>query len=191
MSVNRDQFVKHEPWTSNCLAAMGWKNGVKQGGIINPAVVDIPAGARLIRFQAREELGSWWFTAHELQVLFSHLGHTDIVTGRASGTGALHKAGAVMLGWNAMSHVVDFYSLAALSAFHGPGDGYVTEDGRFVRGLRMLDDHGQFRPVRQLFLPHFADYASRCAGAPSLNPLNPSWVKRLLASDARRLPFES
>lgn len=168
MAVN-DKFFQPPLWTDTRLAAGGFSaNGAKTGGIINPTVVELPAGCSLFRFyhDPKKDIGDWWVTPYELSVIVAYFGRSDLGAGRSGGKGMFHATLAVRHDWakNSPLHLGRFVvaQLAgSLKACHGEGDHAPDASYSTVQKAAYVIDHtGRQRKVRQIFLPNAKDYAT-------------------------------
>ncbi len=141
--------------------------GHRSGGIVDPQIVEIPAGTVLFRLyhDSRRRFGAWWFTPYEMKQVIDNFGMGGaITTGRAQGKSALHATLAVRHDWSGNSplHLAQFVSIRLnepLKAFHGVADhapdaGYTD----MQKAYKIVDSHGVQRAVRQLYIPELWTY---------------------------------
>lgn len=166
MAVN-DKFFQPPLWKDTRLAAGGFSaSGAKTGGIVNPVVVELPAGSSVFRFfhDPTREIGEWWVTPYELSVIVAYFGRSDLGTGRSSGKGIFHATLAVRHDWakNSPLHLGRFVVArlaGSLKACHGEGDHAPDASYSTVQKAAYIIDHtGRQRKARQIFLPQAWTY---------------------------------
>ncbi len=167
MAVN-DTFFQPPSWRDTRLAAGGFSASGKSGGIINPAVVDLPAGSTLFRLyhDPTREIGEWWITPYELSVIIEYFGRSDLGIGRSSGKGIFHATLAVRHDWSSNNplHLGRFLVArlnSPLEACHGEGDHAPDASYSNVQKTVYIIDHTRRqRKARQIFLPQAWTYKS-------------------------------
>jgi hypothetical protein len=183
------------------LRARGFDDstGAKSGGIVNPTLVDVPAGAVVVRFyhDPKRRAGEWWSTARELQVIVSYFAREGpaFAGGRMEGKGILHATLAVRHDWSKddPGHLGRFWfarTAAPLRAYYGEGDHAPdSTQTQIQKVMQIIDETQKQRPARQLFFPEARTYGSafvELTDGASDTELS-SALKRFPGS---RLPFE-
>lgn len=168
MAAN-DNFFAGSDATGSYLSARGFNAaGDKSGGIVAPTIVELPAGAIIVRLYhaVGREFGEWWSTVSELQKVFGYFGRTGVAaaTGRPEGKGILQATLAIRHDWggNSPDHLGRFIcaeTTDVVRAYFGPGDDAPSADKKQVqKAVRILaPDDTQMR-FRQLFLPQCWKY---------------------------------
>jgi hypothetical protein len=183
------------------LAARGFGvSGARAGGIINPSVVEIPAGSCLFRFyhDPSRDYGEWWATPYELSVIVEYFGRGAgaIGEGRQQGKGILHATFAVRHDWaqGTPLHLGTFLVARLndpLKAYFGEGDHAPDATQKSVqKAIRIIDHTGNQRLGRQVFLPKAWTYKAsfpRISGGTSDTDL----LNTLRRTNTNRLPFET
>jgi hypothetical protein len=183
------------------LAARGFSDtGAKSGGIIDPVVVEIPAGAYLFRFyhDPSRDYGEWWATRHELSTIAEYFGRGAgaFGEGRVQGKGILHATFAVRHDWaaNTPLHLGTFLVARLnepLKAYHGEGDHAPDASQAHVqKAIRIIDHTGRQRIGRQIYLPkawlYKASFPSVYRGQSDMDLIN-----ALTVHNTARLSFET
>ena len=151
------------------LRARGFAaNGLRSGGLIEPVLVDLPAGTHLIRLyhDRKRRFGEWWSTLNELSLIIRYFARSGpaFATGRSQGKGILHASLAVRHDWagNSPDHLGRFVEVRLsepLKAFHGEGDHAPDSTQTQVqKAIRIIDQSNRQRLVRQIFLPKPWEY---------------------------------
>jgi hypothetical protein len=186
--------------TETFLRARGFDSkGAKSGGIVNPTLVDVPAGVLLVRFyhDPKRRAGEWWSTTRELQVIVSYFAREGpaLAVGRMEGKGILHATLAVRHDWSKKDpgHLGRFWfarTAAPLRAYHGEGDHAPdSTQTQIQKVVQIIDETKRQRAARQLFFPEAWTYGSafvELADGASDTDLR-SALKRV---PGIRLPFE-
>lgn len=164
------KYFENPLGSASLLRARGFEmkdgswTGHRSGGIQNPKVVTLPAGAVLVRFQdPGAGLGQWWSTLHELDTVMSYFGRSGPAadTGRSSGKGILHASNVVRADWGSdLRTFIACQLTCSLKAYYGEGDH--APDGaqqNVQKAVRIIDGSGRHRFVRQVFIPNAWEYA--------------------------------
>ncbi len=148
-------------------------DGRRTGGIISPAIVDLPAETILFRtyHDDRRMYGEWWFTPHEMSAIVEYFGRSGpaFAIGRQEGKGILHATMAVRHDWGGFSpdHLGKFVVVRLaepLKAFHGEGDvAPNAAQTQVQKAVAIMDRSGRQRYGRQVFLPKPWEYTGMFA----------------------------
>lgn len=167
MIANEKLFLTPN-WQCTYLRARGFqKDGARVGGIIRPKLVILPAVVIFRLFEPASPLGDWWFTAYEMKQVVKYFCREPgdaFGEGRAEGKGILQAVFAVRHDWGGKSpdHMGKFIIaqlLEPLFAYVGESDDASCNKSKFEqKAVRIVDDSGTQRRVRQLFIPDLKTY---------------------------------
>lgn len=167
--ARNDRYFTPPLATQTLLDVRGFSaTGPRSGGIIDPQIVEIPAGTVLFRLyhDAGRRFGPWWFTPYEMKQVIDYFGVSGqaFAAGRAQGKGILHATLAVRHDWasNSPLHLAQFVSIRLnepLKAYHGEGDHApdATQTSN-QKAYQIIDSSGVQRGVRQLYIPELWTY---------------------------------
>ena len=165
MFRNNEHFAPGKLQTTY-LRARGFDDaGFRTGGMAAPRQVELLAGAVLVRFYQRVERpwGNWWITPNELDAIRRHFAREGaaFASGRHQGKGILHATLAVLLGWSDLQRFMVVSLREPLLAMYGEGAEVCFADySKVQKVVRIFDERGRHRPVRQVFIPEAWSYAS-------------------------------
>lgn len=208
MIANDSEFAAKRA-TESLLEARGFdaRTGARSGGIRNPEVVVVPAGAIIFRLYHvpidKARFAGWWFTPFEMEAVIDYFARDGaaFATGRMQGKGILHATLAVRHDWSGSppspDHLGRFVVIRlkrALKAYFGVADVAPSQDQRdSLKPIEITDRSGQRRRVRQLYFPAMLSY--RAEYDDLLGGLGANSDSDLIAAirtyGEGRLPFES
>jgi hypothetical protein len=208
MLANEGEFTGKRA-TETLLEARGFdaRTGARSGGIKDPEIVVVPAGAILFRLYHvpidKARFAGWWFTPFEMQTVIDYFARDGaaFAAGRTQGKGILHATLAVRHDWSGYppspDHLGRFVVIRlkrALKAYFGVADVAPSQDQREnQKPIEIIDSSGQRRRVRQLYFPgmlaYRADYDDLLSGLGANS--DSDLIAAVKSYGTARLPFES